>query len=119
MYYVSSFNRNKAVADGAVSFYLDHSVKTRVSKFFYGTDCSALYREEDPDHKSRSHLTFSGVDGRKKLDQAFSTILPKVSSFLYSLILTLYSDGLIGRTGFRNTGVSGNLFAYTARIFNA
>ena len=50
--------RNKAVSDGAISFYLDHLVRTRVSKFTYCSLCDILYNPYDPDHKSRSHQMF-------------------------------------------------------------
>ena len=71
-------SRNKAVADGAISFYLDHSVSVRVSRFAYGTECNTPYRREDPEHKSRSKRIFQGLDGVQRLSDYFSIILPKV-----------------------------------------
>ncbi|KAJ7652892.1 hypothetical protein B0H17DRAFT_1214867 [Mycena rosella] len=35
---------NKAVADGAVSFYLDHFVSARISKHTDGVECSIIYQ---------------------------------------------------------------------------
>ena len=50
--------RNKAVSDGAISFYLDHFVRTRVSKVTYGVFFSPEYDPSDPDHRSRSHNVY-------------------------------------------------------------
>lgn len=68
---------NKAVADGAISFYLDHSVSVRVSRVAYGTECNTPYRKDDVEHRSRSSRVFQGLDGVQRLPDYFSTILPK------------------------------------------
>lgn len=34
-------NRNKAVADGGISFYVDHFVTARVAKHVIGMECMA------------------------------------------------------------------------------
>lgn len=69
---------NKAVADGAVSFYLDHFVTTRVSKFAYGVTCSTEYNPADVEHSSRaSSVRFDAVDGTRRLDGVFSALLHK------------------------------------------
>lgn len=72
--------RNKAVADGAVSFYLDHYVKARISKFAYGTTCSTDYDPNNPDHLSRRANMYVSVSGTRKLPGLFDVILPKVRS---------------------------------------
>ena len=72
--------RNKAVSDGAISFYLDHFVRSRVSKFTYGYFASILYDPSDPDHRSRSHKVFTFPSG-EHLIPMFDIILPKVSCF--------------------------------------
>jgi len=71
-------SRNKAVADGAISFYLDHFVSVRVSRFAYGIKCSTTYHSEDPEHRSRSKRIVYGLDGVQRLPGSFSIILPKV-----------------------------------------
>jgi hypothetical protein len=68
---------NKAVSDGAISFYLDHFVRTRVSKITYGNFCHIPYDPNIPDHKSRSHKVFTSVSGSQRITDAFDIILPK------------------------------------------
>jgi len=68
---------NKAVSDGAISFYLDHFVRTRVSKFTYGTFGSKRYDPNDPDHRSRSHNVVTNAAGEKRIKDSFGIILPK------------------------------------------
>ena len=70
--------RNKAVADGATSFYLDHSVSVRVSRFAYGMKCNTPYRREDLEHRSRSKHIVQALDGTQQLPDHFDIILPKV-----------------------------------------
>jgi len=41
------FRRNKAVADGAVSFYLDRRVSVRVAKTTYGVECVTLFEPDN------------------------------------------------------------------------
>ena len=79
-----NFLRNKAVSDGAISFYLDHFVKTRVSKVTYGRFCTVTYDPNDSDHKSRSHKVFTSTCGTKRIDGLFNIMIPKVS-FVKSL----------------------------------
>ncbi|KAF9047815.1 hypothetical protein BJ165DRAFT_1344346 [Panaeolus papilionaceus] len=68
---------NKAVANGAISFYLDHLVSTRIAKFDYGTQACVAFRPDDPDHQQRSKNTFVGASGRTWIKGLFSSILPK------------------------------------------
>ncbi|KAF8805181.1 hypothetical protein BYT27DRAFT_7192862 [Phlegmacium glaucopus] len=68
---------NKAVSDGAISFYLDHLVRTRVSKFIYGIFRNIQYDPTASDHKERSHMVFTSASGKKKIGGVFSIILPK------------------------------------------
>lgn len=70
--------RNKAVSDGAISFYLDHFVRTRVSKLTYGVFCNVLYDPNDPDHRKRSSQTYTLASGHTYLDNYFDVLLPKV-----------------------------------------
>ncbi|KAF5374607.1 hypothetical protein D9615_008998 [Tricholomella constricta] len=68
---------NKAVADGAVSFYLDHVVAMRVSRFLYGTKCKVNYDRKRADHVLRFAGVFNDVDGIPCLAGSFDVILPK------------------------------------------
>ena len=75
----NDFSRSKAVANGAISFYLDHYVAARVAKFTIGTDIVTKYTPSDPEHKKRSHLRYTdGLSGEVRLRNRFSVILEKV-----------------------------------------
>uniref|UniRef100_A0A0W0G793 Uncharacterized protein n=1 Tax=Moniliophthora roreri TaxID=221103 RepID=A0A0W0G793_MONRR len=68
---------NKAVADGAVSFYLDHCVSARISRFTYGTECCTAFDPSDPQHQRRSQTIFLQASGRRAIPNVFDIILPK------------------------------------------
>ncbi|KAF9025403.1 hypothetical protein BDZ89DRAFT_915517, partial [Hymenopellis radicata] len=69
---------NKAVADGAVSFYIDHFVSSRVAKFNYGTDCVTSYIPFLSSHSIRSSKVELLPLGKRVLPDHFSSILSKV-----------------------------------------
>ncbi|KAF9234834.1 hypothetical protein BU15DRAFT_78667 [Melanogaster broomeanus] len=48
---------NKAVAEGAVAFYLDHKVSARVAKFTYGTRCAIEFNRNDEQHRLRAAVS--------------------------------------------------------------
>jgi len=68
---------NKAVSDGAISFYLDHFVRTRVSKITYGNFCHIPFDPSSPEHQARLAKTFVSVSGNKRISDSFDVILPK------------------------------------------
>jgi len=68
---------NKVVADGAVSFYIDHFVASRVSKLAYGTEVFIRFQPQNPDHILRSDKKFQDLTGDTVIDGLFSVILPK------------------------------------------
>ncbi|KAI6046251.1 hypothetical protein EDC04DRAFT_2887938 [Pisolithus marmoratus] len=68
---------NKAVADGAVSFYIDHLVKTRVAKVTYGTPVSIGYDSSRLDHIARKHTRVRSLAGYWMLPDAFGSIVKK------------------------------------------
>ena len=70
--------RNKAVSDGAISFYLDHYVRTRIAKVTYGSRVSVPYVDSDPEHVKRAASKLIDVDGTPLLPYGFRPILPKV-----------------------------------------
>lgn len=69
------------MAEGAVSYYLNHWVKSRVSKYTFGVPCSVRFREEEEEHTRREHTTFLSPSGLRYLPGAFETILQRVSPF--------------------------------------
>ena len=68
----------KAVADGAVSFFIDHHVMARVAKISYGAPCSRTYNASEPEHLKRASTRYQRPSGDYSLPGGFSTILPKV-----------------------------------------
>ncbi|KAJ3710598.1 hypothetical protein DFJ43DRAFT_1009224 [Lentinula guzmanii] len=81
--YVSDFAdvtvtfRNKAVADGALSYYLDHFVSARVARLTYGTDCARPYNPSNIEHMRRRHTMSTRPSGKQVIPNAFSTIISK------------------------------------------
>ncbi|RDB20568.1 Heat shock protein 12A [Hypsizygus marmoreus] len=70
---------NKAVADGGVSFYIDHFVTARVAKYAYGIGISHHYDETNVEHKKRSSRRYEDASGYELISRGFSIILPKDS----------------------------------------
>ncbi|PPQ96389.1 hypothetical protein CVT26_004991 [Gymnopilus dilepis] len=70
---------NKAVAEGAVSFYIDHFVAARVSKLSYGTDVSVPYQPFNPEHLARSYNKYENLSGKTMISGLFDVILPKAT----------------------------------------
>jgi len=77
---IVSFFRNKAVADGAVSYHIDHFVSARVAKFSYGTQSNIPFDSSDPEHRARSHLVYTDLLGHKRIRNHFCVVLPKVNT---------------------------------------
>jgi hypothetical protein len=68
----------KAVGEGAVSFYLDHYVSSRIAKVSYGVKGSRSYKPNDPEHERRKRHIFARPSGHKMINGAFVTVLEKV-----------------------------------------
>ena len=71
-------HRNKAVAIGAVSYYVDHFVKGRISKFAYGVSDFVNYNSSDPEHVRRKHKSYVNAMGEKRVPDHFKIMLPRV-----------------------------------------
>ena len=71
--------RNKAVAEGAIAFYLQHVVAARIAKQTYGVKCTVSYNPADPEHYQRRFATITRPSGRISVVGGFSTLLAKVS----------------------------------------
>ncbi|KLO09149.1 hypothetical protein SCHPADRAFT_922429 [Schizopora paradoxa] len=67
----------KAVADGAVSFFIDHYVTARIAKATYGVQVHVPFDETKEDHMKRMSLVFTSNSGRRRINGSFSTILKK------------------------------------------
>ncbi|KAH9895579.1 hypothetical protein C8Q73DRAFT_789379 [Cubamyces lactineus] len=68
---------SKAVAEGAVSFYLDHFVAARVMRMTYGIEVGVCYDKNKAEHLARRHQCYTQRSGRVILRHSFSTILTK------------------------------------------
>ncbi|KAF6748622.1 hypothetical protein DFP72DRAFT_971152 [Ephemerocybe angulata] len=69
---------NKAVSSGAVSFYLDSLVSSRVSRAMYGVAVRTAYDSTNPDHVKRGHkVVVSKISGEPSLYGFLDAILPK------------------------------------------
>lgn len=68
---------NKAVADGAISFYIDHLVATRAARFFYGKSANVPYNKKNHEHRFRRHKKCASLDGTNVLPDCFRIILSK------------------------------------------
>lgn len=66
------------MAQGAIAFFLDGIVKSRVSPYKYGIKASVPYDPYDPQHAERSSQALYMADGVKRLPNTFSTILDEV-----------------------------------------
>ncbi|KAI0031107.1 hypothetical protein K488DRAFT_52773 [Vararia minispora EC-137] len=69
----------KAVADGAVSFYIDHFVTARTAKVTYGTRCAVQFFPFLPSHRMRVNQALPCLTGGLVLPGAYSGILTKGS----------------------------------------
>jgi len=71
-------NSNKAVSDGAISFYLDNYVRSRIAKVTYGLKVKRTYDVSNPEHIKRGSKVYTDVDGSLRLTDGFDPILSKV-----------------------------------------
>ncbi|EKM53451.1 uncharacterized protein PHACADRAFT_148058 [Phanerochaete carnosa HHB-10118-sp] len=71
---------NKAVAEGAVWFFLEHFVSVRVARLTYGTTCVIEYNPQDSDHIKRRGKAYMRPSGRMVIPNAFNLILAKGTS---------------------------------------
>ncbi|PCH36674.1 hypothetical protein WOLCODRAFT_157373 [Wolfiporia cocos MD-104 SS10] len=68
---------NKAVAEGAVAFFLTNWVSARVARLTYGVECSKQYNENDPEHLIRRTTIVNRPSGRRMIPNSFSVLLSK------------------------------------------
>ncbi|KAJ7681552.1 hypothetical protein B0H14DRAFT_3678127 [Mycena olivaceomarginata] len=80
---------NKAVADGAVSFYLDHYVSARISKHTYGIECIVNYNATNAEHRARSKTTHKDAAGRLVVPKSFFPHSDKVHADTSEIVKAL------------------------------
>ena len=103
----ASRHRNKAVADGAASYHIDHWVSGRVAKNCYGIAADFLYIDFDPQHISRRNSMYIDMDGRKWISGRFSVVLPRVRipCFACQFDPSLSIASTSGHQGIRNARI--------------
>lgn len=72
------YSSNKAVAEGAISFYLDQRVVARVARLTYGVTCVQAYDSTNSEHIARQHKLLTRPSGRLVIPDGFAAILKKV-----------------------------------------
>ncbi|KAG6332939.1 hypothetical protein ID866_6155 [Astraeus odoratus] len=78
---------NKAVADGAVSFYIDHLVIARVAKVTYGAPCKIDYQPHLAGHVTRRSTGYRDIDGNWVLPNSFGTRVSEEQQFRQILFI--------------------------------
>lgn len=86
----------KAVTSGALSWYLDGSVSSRVAKFHYGTNVSIPFDRSDPEITCRESEKYQDVFGEWKIDGAWSEIVEKASNFSSFSLIQVNIEDYIG-----------------------
>lgn len=71
----------KAVANGALAWYLGNNVSARIARYHYGVSVNALYDEQSPEVTHRSAFTHP-YSGDRMISNVWSCIVEKVSCFL-------------------------------------
>jgi len=73
----SDTHSNKAVAIGAISYYIDRFVTTRILKFTYGVPCVVAYSSFNIDHLRRAQKAYIDAAGDKCVPGHFVTMLSR------------------------------------------
>ncbi|KAK0448956.1 uncharacterized protein EV420DRAFT_1313075 [Desarmillaria tabescens] len=68
---------NKAVPDGAMSFYVDRAVSMRISQFSYGVRTTDVFNPKDPQHQKRKDKVYTNDTGALVLEDRYVEILGK------------------------------------------
>jgi hypothetical protein len=68
--------RTKAVANGALAWYVDNPISARVSKFHYGVEVNVPYNPRLPDMAGR--VPFRNKQGELRVENAWHGIVAKV-----------------------------------------
>lgn len=74
-----TLRRSKAVAEGAVSYFLTQWVSYRIARLTYGTSMRVRYDPSNSEHTQRSRLAFRDLSGGQVLPGGFDVLLAKAS----------------------------------------
>jgi hypothetical protein len=78
-------SRFKAVANGALSWWIQNPVSARMSKFHYGVEVNAAYDPDVADMRGRP--TYQNRRGDLRVENAWSCIIGKVRCLLTDLLV--------------------------------
>jgi hypothetical protein len=81
------FSRTKAVANGALAWYVDNPVSARVSKLHYGVEVTIPFDPSLAEMKTRT--AFRNKQGELRVEDAWSGIVAKVT---YGLLWPSFVD---------------------------
>ncbi|EPT00710.1 hypothetical protein FOMPIDRAFT_150495 [Fomitopsis schrenkii] len=101
---------SKAVAEGALWFYLDHRVRARVARHTYGSQCCVNYDGSNPEHVQRSHLAYTYIDGALVVPSMFAILTRKGTSVTETTEFTYPLSHYL--TAFLGTDVSSDIISY-------
>lgn len=86
----------KAVAEGSVSYYIEHYVTSRVAKATYMVRYGVQYDKHDPTHVRRKHEVQKSPSGRKRLFGRLGVVLRRVSKATVDDFLPIHHNSCIG-----------------------
>ena len=66
------------MADGGVSYFIDHAVTARISKYACGVSVHMPYDPANREHLKRSSQVFRNPGGQQRVPSFFDIILPQV-----------------------------------------
>lgn len=93
---ITTCDSSKAVAEGALWFYLDHRVRARVARHTYGTNCGVSYNASNISHLNRKHLAYIALDGALYLPSSFAVLTQKVGCEYYVFTWHVCSGAVYG-----------------------
>ncbi|KAJ8092572.1 hypothetical protein PM082_006897 [Marasmius tenuissimus] len=70
---------DRTTSEGAVGYYVDHIVSTRISRFTYGINCHIDFDPKNSQHVLRKMQVIRSDIGKLELHDSFHTILERVS----------------------------------------
>ena len=79
-----------------MSYYVDHFVAGRISKFTYGTPCHPSYDPTDPEHVRRAYKLYVDPMGLKRVPGYFETMLSRVRVVIFPWLSGLNPVALQG-----------------------
>ncbi|EPQ55250.1 hypothetical protein GLOTRDRAFT_42483 [Gloeophyllum trabeum ATCC 11539] len=109
---------NKAVANGAVGFYVDRIVSTRVVPTTYGTDGATLYDASNPEHVLRSESVYTDPAGDRMVPNRFFTIVSNGTTVHAEKEYTIKMHQLWQNLGGKEFTVEADVMSYSGTSVN-